>query len=576
MFGSGVNIGNIGRKKTGFSAKDRTTHLHMIGPSGEGKTRLLTHMIRQDILNGNGVCVVDAMGGLYDEIARWCATLGLGRRRKIHLIDPNRVDWVPGFNPIQKYPGEEVAKRVDSMVNACAQVWSEDPNRTPTLKRCLRLLFTALVEHKLTLVEGIDLITKTDNERDTQIRQYLTENIENDYARKLWSMLNDTLKAEKFYEEFMSTNNRLSEFVMSERMVRMFGVGSQSLDLKQCMAEGHIVLVNAQPLKISKTNARLVGALITNELLSIALERTSKEGKKYPFYCYIDEAHRFINEDIEEALDATRQKGLHYILAHQRLAQLDRLGEHIYGAVMGIRCKVIFGDMMDSEAEKLSTEIFRQEFRLDEDIPKMRKPVVVGYTLEWVENESTGEVRSAVVGAGDGSGSGSSEGLGAGVATAMHEDGTALPITHQTENKNSGSSSFSSSSTFWAEGRAASKTEGRSQTYVAKLEDRAGQLYSLNDMIHFGIQRLRGLPPQSVLVKKKREFALQVKVPYVGDSIASDKTLEKFVAKNNAKDPFVHETVRAVELHDDRVLELEVKAQEYAKVADDDDFDKYG
>ena len=42
--------------------RSRLEHMHVIGTTGGGKTNLIEHMVRQDILNGRGVCVIDPHG----------------------------------------------------------------------------------------------------------------------------------------------------------------------------------------------------------------------------------------------------------------------------------------------------------------------------------------------------------------------------------------------------------------------------------------------------------------------------------------------------------------------------------
>src|SRR4051812_4026770 len=39
--------------------RSRLEHMHIVGTTGGGKTNLIEHMARQDILNGRGLCVVD-------------------------------------------------------------------------------------------------------------------------------------------------------------------------------------------------------------------------------------------------------------------------------------------------------------------------------------------------------------------------------------------------------------------------------------------------------------------------------------------------------------------------------------
>ena len=60
------------------------------------------------------------------------------------------------------------------MVKAVAKVWGgEDTDQTPLLKRCLRVLFHALAEKNLSLVEARYLLDRTDK----TVRKYLTHDI---------------------------------------------------------------------------------------------------------------------------------------------------------------------------------------------------------------------------------------------------------------------------------------------------------------------------------------------------------------------------------------------------------------
>ena len=51
----------------------RTTHMHVLGASGRGKSYFLEHLIRQDIRNSDGLCLIDPHGALYEKVVSWCA-----------------------------------------------------------------------------------------------------------------------------------------------------------------------------------------------------------------------------------------------------------------------------------------------------------------------------------------------------------------------------------------------------------------------------------------------------------------------------------------------------------------------
>ena len=49
---------------------DSLQHLHVLGPTGVGKSTLLLNLIVQDIAAGRGVIVIDPKGDLVEEVLR--------------------------------------------------------------------------------------------------------------------------------------------------------------------------------------------------------------------------------------------------------------------------------------------------------------------------------------------------------------------------------------------------------------------------------------------------------------------------------------------------------------------------
>ena len=56
---SDLFMGFAGREKVFIPEKERATHMQIIGSTGTGKSKMLEYMIRQDILNRQGLCLID-------------------------------------------------------------------------------------------------------------------------------------------------------------------------------------------------------------------------------------------------------------------------------------------------------------------------------------------------------------------------------------------------------------------------------------------------------------------------------------------------------------------------------------
>ena len=368
---------------------ERARHVHVVGAVGTGKSKLLESMIRQDIVNRRGLCLIDPHGALADDIETWCAANTFGRIRSIHLIRPGDTVFVPGFNPLRTVPGEALSVRVDAMVAACGQAWGvQDMSETPRLEKILRALFYALAVRNLTLAEGPALLQARDPEG---VRRLLTEGLPDPVFQITWNELNNMPRKE-FAEHVESAITRLSKFLTAPAMRLVVGQRDHAIDFRTAMDRSEIVLVNLGARNaFSYENARVLGSLLINDLFLTALGRDMKTASEHPFTLYVDEAYDFLSGDIERILDQTRKFGLHAVLAHQRIGQLKERGEGIYNAVMGgTQTKIVLGGLSDDDAGIMAREILRGDIDLEK--PKsMTAPVVVGEIPVWLEFESQTE-----------------------------------------------------------------------------------------------------------------------------------------------------------------------------------------
>ncbi len=526
----------------GFSEKERSHHVHIIGASGSGKSKLLEHFIRQDIKHGRGLCLIDPHGTLADKIVAWCALGQYGRLRRVHIIRPGDESRVPGFNPLRLVPGEAVSVRVDAMLAACAQAWGvRDLYETPRLMKILRALFYLLAVRKLTLAEGLLLLRAGDPDG---LRRTLTEGLPDPAFAGLWQEIN-SLPRKEFAEHVESAASRLAPFLSTEAMRLVVGQQSRSIDFRAAMDQSEIVIVNLGARNaFSYENARLLGTLLINDLFLTALGRSEAVAKRHPFSLYIDEAYDFLTGDIERILDQTRKFGLHAVLVHHRLGQLRDRGVGIYNAVMSISNKIVFGGLSDEDAGLLAKEVLRRDIDLAERRHTITMPVVVGETKGWLSSESRSEStttsRAYVESGGTNHGTGLSESI---AETFQAQEG------EEPEQRGlattAGSSSTESVSSGWSasEGYAESRgyTEGRAETLMPIREERetSVQFKSLEEHFHSAQLRLRELPDRYALVKRRGAAAVEVRVTEVRALLDLPKAVARYRERVADRSTFV-------------------------------------
>lgn len=575
-----------------LTEKQRSTHMQVIGSTGTGKSKFLEHLIREDIKADHGLCLIDPHGYLYRDILKWLQAIDWPMD-KVILFDPSNDDFVTGFNPL-KLTGKDLSYHVDTMVRACAKVWGgEDTDKTPLLKRCLRITFHALAEHQLTLLEAQYLTSPTNK----LAREFLAKAIKDPIIKEQWEYFNSAKMTPKlFYDEFGSTINRLMEFLAAERLRNIIGQTQQALDVPTIMDKGYVLLVNLSSGKsVSYDNAQLLGALIVNDLFVHATDRNP--GAR-AFYLYIDECGLFINEDIARILDEGRKFGLHLVLAHQHLAQLKKAGEDVYYSVMtDAKTKVVFGGLSPEDAKILAEQMYLGEIDLDEYKHSLDRPTVVGYTTTWLKNYSKGTAegtshtesitytegttttrgsnRSEAVAKGD------TRGTSYGVSSTYGNNALPFEISHAISqgemNARSASKSsmrgYSESLAFQvseARGESHGRTyqesfqEGKSQALKTILEDRPTATYSLQDQIWKAMDTLVNQPTQHAIVKLPGLLTKRVMVPTVEElATSSDETVPFYIQECNEDSEFNKEISKAKEEIEQRHNALKIAIEQY-------------
>lgn len=302
-----------------LSEEERENHLHILGTTGEGKSRFIEHLIREDINRGNGVCLLDPTDRAETayNILRYCASIGF---EKVALIDPftihthNRISCIQPFNYKKTYRSATVANVLDT-VRILFQ--TKDAAETPRIQRYMSAMLNVLWRAEMTLHESIYF---TEYKHFTpQRKEILAHSDPNDRHRLALEEVFETYY--RFNSEFSSTVRRLEPFFDST-LDLMFGA-DKGVDFMKMITEGWVILVNLYSgLGVEPIHTRLIGTTVINELI-FALDRLRNRGWKGVYYLYIDEAGRYANRNLADLLAYKRKSGLRVTVAHQYFRQFE-------------------------------------------------------------------------------------------------------------------------------------------------------------------------------------------------------------------------------------------------------------
>ena len=389
-----VALGLANDQPVALSSRPRFEHCHVIGTTGGGKTNLLEHLVRQDIKNGDGVCVIDPHGNHPDSVYRslitWMFGRGYTRSRTIHLIDPNATTHTTGFNPLALPDAQtSVSVVAGTALEAFERVWGgEDTHSKPTIRRILKATFAALAELQLTLSEAELLF----DHRDAQgVRALALDKLTDRYARAVFADLEQLAQTDRtglrFRDEVVGPINRLAEFVSAPAIRRIIGQRQNVIDLRAALDGGHIILVNLSGGDAANdADTELLGRLLTRFLFFCTKRRTTNR----PFWFYLDECQRYLSGDVPNLLAEARKFRMGVTLSHQWQSQLSAADEEILAAVHNAtNLKVAFRIKHPKEAKEIAEAIIPLD--LEVPVKALIKPTVVGHRRAMFSNWSTAE-----------------------------------------------------------------------------------------------------------------------------------------------------------------------------------------
>jgi hypothetical protein len=303
-----------------LTEEERESHLHIVGTTGEGKSKLLEYLIRHDIDRGHGVCLLDPSdnGDTAYKVLKYCASIG---HKKVVLIDPihqlsyNRVCVLNPFHYHESLQETAISFLMDSVRVLFNQ---KDASDTPRVMRYLPALLSVLQKSKMTLHEAIYF---TNYHQGARRRQAILQGI-SDWDRDV-ATLDEVFAKERDYQfYFASTINRLEPFFRSDYLDNSFGY-PQGLDFAQLVRDGWVILVNLDAdSSLDVLGSRLLGSVVINEIL-FAIKRMRGRGWKGVYYLYIDEAGEYATRRLARMLDLKRKTGLRVTFAHQYSSQFE-------------------------------------------------------------------------------------------------------------------------------------------------------------------------------------------------------------------------------------------------------------
>ncbi|MFH0951749.1 MAG: type IV secretion system DNA-binding domain-containing protein [Patescibacteria group bacterium] len=309
---------------------DRRRHVYMIGTTGTGKSVLMQEMVKQDINEGKGVCVIDPHGSLIDGII---GSIPADRQADVIYFDPSDADYPIGLNMLEADNAMEADFAIQEMIAIFYKLFPPEMIG-PMFEHNMRNVMLTLIADKKdpgTIVNIPRMFT------DKAYQRYKLRFVDDPMVRAFWEK--EMAQTSDFHKSEMLGYliSKVGRFVENRMMRNIIGQSHSGFDFRQVMDEGKIMLINLSKGKTGEVNSNLLGLIIVSKLQMAALRRADMaESNRKDFYLYIDEFQNFITDSIATILSEARKYRLNLTLAHQYIGQLvEKNDTKIRDAVFG-------------------------------------------------------------------------------------------------------------------------------------------------------------------------------------------------------------------------------------------------
>jgi len=311
---------------------DRRRHLYIVGQTGTGKSVFLQTMIRQDIEAGRGIGLIDPHGDLIESV------MGLVPKERVDdviVCDPSDLARPLGLNMLEYDPGHPEQKTfiVNELINIFDKLYDLHLTGGPIFEQYTRNALLLLMDdpkEQATLMEVPKVMA------DSEFRGRLLAKCKNIVVKDFWEK-----EAEKAGGEAALQNltpyitSKFNTFVANDYMRPMIGQAKTTINFREILDSGKILLINLSKGRLGDINSSLLGLIIVGKIVMAAFSRVDlPQEERRDFYLYIDEFHNFTTESIYTILSEARKYRLCLTIAHQFIGQLqEKIRDAVFGNV---------------------------------------------------------------------------------------------------------------------------------------------------------------------------------------------------------------------------------------------------
>ena len=311
MLGSALS--STALRPVALSESDSLRHLHLIGPTGTGKSTVLGNLAIQDMHAGKAVVVIDPKGDLVEELL---ARIPAHRRDDVVVLDP--VDEAPvGLNGLRG--GVHAERSADVLLGTFHALYAESWG--PRTHDILHASLLSLARRGDASLALIPLLLTNPGFRRSVVGPQITRDPMG--LGSFWAWFDAISDAERA-TVIAPLMNKLRPLLLRPGIRGIFGQRRPRFDVTDVFTHQRILLVSLARGRLGPEAAQLLGALTIALVWDAATARAAASARRRPVSVFIDEIQEYLRlpGDLSDVLATGRSSGLQLHLAHQSLSQL--------------------------------------------------------------------------------------------------------------------------------------------------------------------------------------------------------------------------------------------------------------
>ena len=347
----------------------RRHHLY-VARTRMGKSTLMHHVVAHKLRekaagrDTDAFVVVDPhadlVAGILEQVPESLAD-------QVRLIDLAEAWGAPGINLLDTRIFADRDRTADSVVRVARGLWEQwGPRMQSILEQTVKTLHEAN-EHpetdqdsQHTILDGLKLLS------DKKFRDGVLKKVSDPYLLEWWARDFGGWHHQYRADALAPVQTRLSYYASSKRARAILGQPRSTIDLRETILDGGILLVSTAQGAVGRDVSALVGASLLNLVDSVIREQESLSlEKRRGALVVVDEMQSLPGVDYESMLSELGKYGASFILATQSLAKLDDLSPTMRDTILAnVGCLAVF-QVAGSDARQLVWELGKD--RVSED-----------------------------------------------------------------------------------------------------------------------------------------------------------------------------------------------------------------